>query len=597
MNERVLTQPPTLFKQPHTWWRVPVFNRRAWTWENKHVKGEWWQHAVFYQIFPLSFYDSGGDGIGDLDGIIQKLDYIRSLGVEALWLNPIYPSSHEDAGYDVVDLEHIDPLFGDLDIFKNLLAISHDLGLKVIIDQVWSHTSSSHKWFKESASNRHNAKASWYVWADPNENGKPPNNWLSAFTGESAWCWHDKRQQFYLANFMPSQPDLNWHNQDVIDAVLKRARSWLDLGIDGFRIDAVNFFVHDASLRDNPPRQDKDNIPDGIAPNHPMVQQKFTNSFCREETLDKLQYVRALMNDYPHTVTLGEVTLCEDSIALSGRHVGGEDRLHLAYNSALLEDEALSASMLRNIMIRTQEHFPTGGQCWIFGNHDYERLRSRWTGKDKNGKPYPLEFYKMVAALVIALPGALCLYQGDELGLPLARVPEDIPPEKLQDPFGKKLYPKLVGRDPSRTPMPWLSKEKNCGFTDSDNPWLPIPESHYALTVDIQNKDPQSLLNTWRKLLQWRAAQPALIAGDYKLLEEHEHVFAFKRNYAEQRLYCLFNISDNIQFYAIDNDLPFFEAGLFAINQEKLQTNETRLKLEPYSAIFLSVIDSDIKTN
>jgi alpha-glucosidase len=574
-----------------TWWRVPVINRRAWTWEDAHRKrrlGEWWQHAVIYQIFPWTFQDSDGNGIGDLEGIIDRFQYIRSLGVEAIWLTPIYPSKHEDAGYAVTYFDDIDPIFGDLDIFRRLLTVAHDFGLKVIIDQVWNHTADTHPWFEQSASSRDNPKADWYVWADA-KNGGPPNNWLSAFTGNSAWHWHETRGQYYLGNFMPSQPQLNWYNDAVIDAVLTKARFWLEMGVDGFRIDAVNFFTHDATLQDNPLRTERDGLPDGIAPDNPMARQLFTNSFSREETLGKLHKIRALMDRYPHTVTLGEVTLCEDSIDLAGQYTHGDDRLHLAYNSALLQDEPLSAAMMANVMARVQKHFPTGGQCWMVGNHDYRRLRNRWSGHDSNGNPYGLPFFRMVAAMLVALPGALILYQGDELGLPEARIPEDIAEEQLQDPFGKALYPKLPGRDGSRTPVPWHHDRKNMGFSKAEAPWLPIPESHRDLAVDLQNRDPESLLNTWRCLLQWRVAQPALISGDFAALGVHDAVFGFCRQYAEQTLYCLFNISDTAQTYDIPTPETNQHLHTLLFNQEGHCMNETgTVTLNPYAAVFIS---------
>ncbi|MFP4008396.1 MAG: alpha-amylase family glycosyl hydrolase, partial [Spirulinaceae cyanobacterium] len=251
------------------WWRDPVINRRAWVWEdnqNMQHQGEWWQHAVIYQISPQSFKDSDGNGSGDIDGVIEKLDYIVSLGVDAVWLCPFYESPMNDFGYDITDMRGVDSLFGSISDFKRMLNIAHSMGLRVIIDQVWSHTSDQHPWFIESRQDRENSKADWYIWADPKPDGSPPNNWLSAFMGHSAWQWGPERGQFYMYNFLASQPDLNWHNPRVIEAVLNRAKFWLELGVDGFRIDAPNFFMHDKQLRDNPPRPDDAPLPDGVAP-------------------------------------------------------------------------------------------------------------------------------------------------------------------------------------------------------------------------------------------------------------------------------------------------------------------------------------------
>ncbi len=578
-------------KQHNTtpWWRNPVINRRAWMWEDANRmthQGHWWQHAVIYQIYPWSFCDSDGNGAGDLAGIIEKMDYIASLGVDAIWLCPIYESPMNDLGYDVTDMLNIDPLFGDLNTFDSLVEISHAFGIKVIIDQVWNHTSDKHPWFAESRKNRTNDKADWFIWADAKEDGSPPNNWLSAFMGESAWKWDEHRKQYYMYNFLPSQPELNWHNPDVIDAILNRAKFWLDRGVDGFRLDAVNFFLHDAELRDNPPRPEGSPMPDGVDADNPMVQHLFEYNFCRPENLDLLKPIRELIDQYPDVMTLGEVTLCEDSIDLSSQYVKGDDRLHLAYNSALLVDEPISAQLMKETVQRVQQHFDQGGQCWMVGNHDYGRLRSRWSGEDANGQPYPDEFYYMIAALLISLPGALCLYQGDELGLPEAQIPKDIPEDKIRDPFGKALYPVVHGRDGSRTPMPWYADAPNAGFTAPDaEPWLPIPRGHLSYAVDRQTQDPHSLLNTWRRLLHWRKQQPALIAGDFQLIDTEEPLFGFIREYAEQRLLCLFNISEQ----PIEYDLrPFgdFEPENVGFNVERVKG---QIKLAGYSAFFANL--------
>lgn len=499
---------------------------------------------MIYQIVPWSFFDTSGNGVGDLQGIISRLDYVASLGVDAIWLTPFYESPMEDLGYDITDMIDIDPLFGVMKDFETLLAIAHDMGIKVLIDQVWNHTSQLHPWFVESASSRTNSKSDWYVWHDGREDGSPPNNWLSAFMGRSAWKWHAGRRQYYLANFLPSQPELNWNNPDVVKAVLDLARFWLDKGVDGFRIDAVNFFVHDPAMRDNPERTLEMGLPDGISPDNPMVSQQFVNSFCRPEVLDRLPSIRALLDEYPNVMSLAEVTLAEDSIALSGSYVEGPDRLHLAYNSSLLQRQPLSVAMLREVLERTRTHFPDQGQCWMVGNHDYGRFRSRWTGSDQDGHPYPEVAYHMMAALLACLPGALCLYQGDELALPEARIPTDIPEDRIRDSFGKALYPVIPGRDGSRTPMPWSADAPQQGFTTAGQTWLPIPRRHRALAVDRQSEDPGSMLNTWRRLLHWRRSQPALRCGAIRVLETEEPVLAFVRGEpGSDQLLCLFNTS------------------------------------------------------
>ena len=529
------------------WWKNAAINRRAWRWEdanNQQHNGHWWQHAVIYQIYPRSFQDTTGNGIGDLDGIIARMDYIASLGIDAIWLCPIFESPMKDMGYDITNMRVIDPLFGNIEDFDRLLKIAHSFGIKVLLDGVWNHTSDQHPWFVESRKNSDNPKADWYVWADAKPDGSPPNNWLSAFMGKSAWEWDEVRQQHYFYNFLASQPELNWHNPEVVAAIVECAEFWLDRGIDGFRLDAVNFYIHDKHLRDNPIRLKNGIFPDGVNRDNPMVEHMFQFNFCRPENLESLKPIRELCDRYGDVVTLGEVTLCEDSIYLSGEYIKGKDRLHLVYNSALMAEKPMSANLMRETVKRVQQHFSEGGQCWMVGNHDYGRLRSRWTGVDANGQPYPDKFYCTIAALLLSLPGALCLYQGDELGLSEGKIPEDIPEDKIQDPLGQALYPSVSGRDGSRTPMPWSGDLSNAGFTDSKEPWLPIPQKHLSQAVDRQNADPDSLLNTWRKLLHWRKQQPALIAGNFRLIDTPEPVLGFIREYAEQRLLCLFNLSD-----------------------------------------------------
>lgn len=549
-------------------------------------KIQWWQNALIYQISPWSFLDTTGSGSGDLNGIVRKLDYIAALGVDAIWLSPIFESPMDDLGYDITDLRAIDPMFGTMEDFDRLLALCHARGLKVIIDQVWNHTSNKHPWFVESRSSRDNAKADWYVWVDAKEDGSPPNNWLSSFLGESAWEWDENRQQFYFYNFIKSQPDLNWHNPDVVNAIFKAAEFWLERGVDGFRIDAPNYFFHDPQLRDNPLRPDDAPLPDGIPADNPMVQQMFKYNFCRPEVVNVIQKIRALVNRYSGAFTLGETTLAEDSIALSGEYASGSDKLHLAYNSALLVNKPISSQLMQQILRKVQAHFPEGGNCWMVGNHDYGRMRSRWTGVDATGKPYPEEFYHLFAALLISLPGALCLYQGDELGLPAARIPEDIPEEEIKDPFGKALYPDVVGRDGSRTPMPWQAYAPNAGFTEADEPWLPIPESHFKRAVDIESDNPHSLLNTWRRLFHWQKQQPALTTGSCKILETQEPILGIVRESEQQRLLCLFNLSGEVAKYELSPQCESVTDSGFHYEKEG-----EKVTIPGYSAFFGVLMD------
>ena len=570
----------------NAWWRVPVINQRDWKWEDAHdatQDGAWWQNAIIYQISPWSFLDTDGDGNGDLGGILTKLDYIASLGVDAIWLTPMYESPMADMGYDITDMRSVGETFGSMDDFQRLLDIAHSMKLKVIVDQVWNHTSNQHPWFQESRSSQDNDKADWYVWADPKPDGSPPNNWLSSFMGTCAWKWEPKRQQFYLFNFLESQPDLNWNNDEVLDAILERAKFWLDLGVDGLRIDAVNYFLHDEELRDNPRRSEDAPLPDGVPQDNPLAEQILKYSFNRPETLERIRPIRELVNQYPGVMTLGETTLCEDSIQLAAQYTQGSERLHMSYHSGLLVEQPMTAELMERLLDKVTTCFADGGTCWIVGNHDYGRLRSRWTGKDINGNPYPEAFYHMMAALLLSLPGAFCLWQGDELGLPVAEIPGDISPEEIKDPFGKALYPDVVGRDGSRTPMPWTDEAPCAGFTTAERPWLPIPTSHLERAVSRQHGDRHSLLNTWRRILHWRKNQPALEAGKLTLMNAEETVLAFTRVYADQGLLCVFNISDEPAHYTLENPE---NCEVIAGLQFDFRVDGNQVILPPYSAFF-----------
>jgi alpha-glucosidase len=297
-------------------------------------------------------------------------------------------------------------------------------------------------------------------------------------------------------------------------------------------------------------------MPDGVPKDNPLTSQLLKYSFNRPETLDRIKPIRELVNQYPGVVTLGEVTLCEDTIELASQYSAGDDRLHLAYQSSLLVDKPLTADLMQGILGKVANHFLDGGTCWIVGNHDYGRLRSRWTGKDIHGNPYPDEFYHMIAALLLSLPGAFCLWQGDELGLPVASIPGDIDPEDIKDPFGKALYPDVKGRDGSRTPMPWTPNPPCAGFTTAPQPWLPVPDSHLNRSVQHQHRHHKSLLNSWRRLLHWRKNQPALEAGKLDQLEVKDTILAFSRYYAEHHLLCLFNLSDEAAHYDLSQCGP-----------------------------------------
>jgi alpha-glucosidase len=489
----------------------------------------WWRGAVIYQIYPRSFNDTNGDGVGDLAGIIERLDYVAGLGVDAIWVAPFFKSPMADFGYDIADYRAVDPLFGSLAEFDALLAHAHRLGLKVMIDQVLSHTSIEHDWFKESRSSRDNPKADWYVWADARADGTPPNNWMSIFGGV-AWRWEPRRGQYYLHNFLSSQPDLNFHHPAVRRAVIEVVRFWLERGVDGLRLDAINFCFHDRQLRDNPAKPVEQRVGRGFSPDNPYAFQYHQFNNTQPENLGFLAELRDLLDQFPGAASLGEIS-SEDSLATMAEYT--TDRgLHMAYSFELLTED-FSASYFRQTVQRLEAQMPAGWPCWAISNHDVTRVLTRWGG----AKP-PQALAKLLNTLLCSLRGSVCVYQGEELGLTEAEVPY----ECVQDPYGKAFWPKFKGRDGCRTPMPWTTSAQ-AGFT-AGQPWLPIPEAHRALAVAVQDSDAASVLKNFRRLLHWRRSQPALITGAIRFVETPEPVLAFVRSTVAQRWLLAFNLSD-----------------------------------------------------
>ncbi|HEU4485286.1 MAG TPA: alpha-amylase family glycosyl hydrolase [Povalibacter sp.] len=487
----------------------------------------WWRGAVIYEIYPRSFNDSNADGIGDLRGIIERLDYVADLGVDAIWIAPFFKSPMADFGYDVSDYRSVDPMFGSMEDFDRLLARAHALGLKVVIDQVLSHTSSEHPWFRESRSSRDNPKADWYVWADPREDGTPPNNWLSIFGGV-AWRWEPRRCQYYLHNFLSSQPDLNFHHPQVRAAVLDNLRFWLDKGVDGLRLDAINFCFHDLQLRDNPPKPAQLRTPRGFSPDNPYAYQYHHYNNTQPENLQFLGELRALLDRYPQVAALGEVS-SEDSLATMAEYTSGQ-RLHMAYSFELLADE-FSAEHIRNTMETLERHMTEGWPCWALSNHDVRRVITRWGGANP-----PAALANQLLAMLCSMRGSACVYQGEELGLPEA----ELPFHALRDPYGIAFWPNFKGRDGCRTPMPW-DETSGAGFSAAD-PWLPIPAAHRSLCVIRQRSDPRSTLNEFRAFLRWRKSQPALLWGDARAVDIDSRVFAVERTFADHCILAAFNL-------------------------------------------------------
>ena len=494
------------------------------------ANADWWRGGVIYQIYPRSFQDSNGDGIGDLKGITSRLDYIESLGVDAIWISPFFKSPMKDFGYDVSDYRDVDPMFGTLADFDELLDNAHARGLRVMIDLVLSHTSDQHVWFGESRKSRDNPKSDWFVWADPREDGTPPNNWLSIFGG-SAWQWDTRREQYYLHNFLASQPDLNFHCTEVQDALLDVARFWLDRGVDGFRLDTINFYFHDKELRSNPalPKEARNA---SIAPMvNPYNHQDHLYSKSQPENLAFLERLRALCDEYEGRACLGEVGDAQRGLEIMGQYTDGERRMHMCYAFEFLESKPATATFVKDVMDKLNAVANNAWACWAFSNHDVKRHASRWNLSEEAAKTY--------ATLMMCLRGSACLYQGEELGLPEA----DVPFEALQDPYGIEFWPEFKGRDGCRTPMVWHAQDEFAGFGAS-KPWLPVSDIQAALAADRQQDDPDSMLNHYRRAIALRQSNHALAVGEQLNLDAKDHVLSFVRQSETQEIFCAFNLSE-----------------------------------------------------
>ncbi len=490
---------------------------------------DWWKGAVIYQIYPRSFNDTNGDGVGDLNGVRARMDYIASLGVDAIWLSPFFTSPMEDFGYDVSDYQGVDPMFGSLADFDDMLAAAHKRGLKVIIDLVISHTSDQHPWFRESRSSKDNSKADWFVWADARPDGTVPTNWLSIFGG-AAWEWDSRRRQYYMHNFLASQPDLNFHNAEVQDAVLDAARFWLDRGVDGFRLDTVNFYFHDEQLRDNPPMAAGD-TPSTVDPSNPYGYQDHLYDKTRPENLVFLERMRALLDAYPGTTSVGEIGADGQAVELTAAYTEAGKRIHMAYSFDLLTTQH-SAAYIRRIVEEMNAGIGDGWASWALSNHDVVRVGSRWgDGLDLD------RFAPLATALCASLRGSPCLYQGEELGLTQA----DVPFENLKDPYGIRFWPDYKGRDGCRTPMPWVNDNAHAGFSDAE-PWLPVAAEHRARAAFEQDKDETSILNRNRAFYAWRQDHEPLKKGDMTFLDSGGETLVFTRTYQGETILCAFNL-------------------------------------------------------
>ena len=495
---------------------------------------DWWRGAVIYQVYPRSFQDTNGDGLGDLKGITRRLSHIASLGVDAVWLSPFFKSPMADMGYDVSDYCDVDPIFGTLDDFDAMMSEAHRLGIKVIIDQVISHTSDRHPWFVESRSSRTNDKADWYVWADPKPDGTAPNNWLSIFGGPG-WEWDGVRRQYYQHNFLTSQPDLNFHSKPAQDALLKTVRFWLDRGVDGFRLDTVNYYFCDKLLRDNPPHvPDPDQAGLDAPDSNPYGMQNHLYDKTQPENLEFLKRFRALLNQYEGRTTVGEVGDGARSLKTVAAYTTGGDKLHMCYTFDLLGPE-FTATHVRSCVETFQRMVKDGWVCWAFSNHDVNRHVSRFALTEEE-RPV---IAKLAISVLAALRGSICLYQGEELGLPEA----ELAFEDLRDPYGIRFWPAFKGRDGCRTPMPWEAGKAHAGFTSAEKSWLPVPYEQAALSVDTQENDDRSVLHHYRRTLEFRKTYPVLIDGSMEFVGSNQDLLAFIRQKGDEKLLFVFNLT------------------------------------------------------
>ncbi len=488
----------------------------------------WWQKGVIYQIYPRSFMDSNGDGIGDIRGVISKLGYLKWLGVDALWLTPINPSPMKDFGYDISNYCDVHPLFGSMKDFDELLAEVHQMGLKLILDFVPNHTSSEHPWFIESKQSRSNSKKDWYIWKDPNKEGGPPNNWLSNFGGP-AWTYEKSRGQYYYHAFLTDQPDLNWRNEEVQEAMFSSMRYWLDKGVDGFRVDVIWHIIKDEEFRDNPHSPEYE---PHLAP-HRKLTEKFNSD--QPEVHEIIEKMRHVLDRYQERMMVGEIYLPMERLMA---YYGSEGKgVHLPFNFHLFQ-VPWTPREISSVVENYEASLPEfGWPNWVLGNHDNHRLASRIGGPQ----------IRIAAMLLLGLRGTPTIYYGEEIGMHDVHIPNHL----IQDPFEKNVPGLGLGRDPERTPMQWNDK-KNSGFTDG-SPWLPLAEDFEENNVEKQIQDPNSTLQFYRELIKLRKTTRALFSGDYQKIKADDKIFAFLRKDRVQQYLIVLNFCSTECLFELEN--------------------------------------------
>ncbi|MDX1531807.1 MAG: alpha-amylase family glycosyl hydrolase [Rhodothermales bacterium] len=522
----------------------------------------WWQRGVVYQIYPRSFQDADGDGVGDLPGIAQRLDYLEWLGVDAVWLSPIFPSPMADFGYDVSDYTGVHPLFGTMEDFDRLLDACHGRGLKLLLDLVPNHSSDRHPWFEEARSSRDSPKRDWYLWADPGPDGGPPNNWLSVFGG-SAWEWDEATGQYYYHAFLKEQPDLNWRNPEVVEAMLDVMRFWFDKGVDGFRIDVLWHIIKDADLRDNPKNPDYRE-----GEELPFYQLVPAYSTDQPEVHDLAAKMRRVADAHDGRVLIGEIYLpIEQLVTYYGEEGGG---VHLPFNFHLIT-LPWDARAIDRAINEYEGALPEGAwPNWVLGNHDKSRIATR-AGQAQA---------PVAAVLLLTLRGTPTMYYGDEIGMHDV----DVPVDRMQDPEGERLGPKF-SRDPVRTPMQWDASDGG-GFT-SGTPWLPLADDYRERNVEAQRADPDSLLSLYRRLLDLRSGRPPLAVGAYLPLPADGDVIGYVREWEGDRLLVALNLGGDPQELRAEG-----RSGTVVLGTRRAREGEAvrdRVRLGPNEAVVVDL--------
>lgn len=538
----------------------------------------WWKDGVIYQIYPRSFQDTNGDGIGDLEGIIRRLDYLNdgtknSLGVDAIWLSPIYPSPMYDFGYDISDYNAIDSTFGDIKIFKNLLTEAHKRNIRIIMDLVVNHTSHLHPWFLESRSSRTNPKRDWYLWENPIE-GKEPNNFLSTFGGP-AWTWDPRTDQYYYHSFLSEQPDLNWRNPEVKAAIFDMIQYWLDMGVDGFRLDVVNLYFKDDQWRNNPSRFFK-----GL---RPFDRQVHIYDRDRPEMHGLLKDLRKLIDKKKDRMTVGEVMMDPPGkVSIPASYYGNNDELHMAFNFAFLYS-FWGAQNFKKIIDEWEQAL--GSENWpnyTLSNHDFRRHITRY-----HHRKLDKERSKLIALMLLTLRGTPFLYYGEEIGMESERVSK----KDLQDPVGIRYWPFHPGRDSERKPMCW-DTSPNGGFTDAHvKTWLPLYSEHKTRNVEIMRKDPASLWSFYRDVIHFRKGSPALKQGSITTgMDPSEKILYYTRELGSERYHIVMNFSSDEKPFTFPQDwipkkiiLDNYQPGM----QDQTIIECREVHLQPAQALFV----------